>query len=167
MPRPTTFDATGIITALHRRDVQFVVIGGLAAAANGVVWATFDVDVVIEVSDANMRALAEALEGLAAEYHTPHNPPIRPDLKRLSSLPGPQLFRTRLGRLDVLKEAGGETYESLLTDAHTAVLEGYPIRYAGLRALLRMKRVANRRKDTEGIRLIEEALRAGPDPEEG
>ena len=166
MPRPTTFDATGIITALHHHEVQFVVIGGLAAAANGVVWATFDVDVIVELSNANLLALAEALDDLAAEYHTPHNPPIRPDLKRLSSLPGPQLFRTRLGRLDVLKEAGGETYESLLAEAHTAVLEGFPTRYAGLRALLRMKRAASRRKDTEGIRLIEEALREARKPDE-
>ena len=84
---------------------------------------------------------------------------VQPDEKRLRAMPGPQLFRTRLGRLDVLKEAGGDTFASLGLDAQTAVLDGIPVRYASLTALLRMKRAANRRKDREGIRLIEEALR--------
>ncbi len=63
-------------------------------------------DVVVRRSEDNLSALQSALGELAAEYNTPHSPPIIPDLRRLESLSGPQLFRTKHGRLDVLKEAG-------------------------------------------------------------
>jgi hypothetical protein len=163
VPSPIALDASGIFKALHLHGVQYIVIGGLAAAAGGVVWTTFDADIIVEQSDTNLDALARALNDLLAEYDTLHSPPIRPDEKRLRSMPGPQLFRTRLGRLDVLKEAGGDTFASLAADAHTAVFDGVPVRYASLNALLRMKRAANRRKDREGIRLLEEALRTSKD----
>lgn len=130
MSRAATLDAGRIFETLHRHGVQFIVIGGLAAAAGGVVWTTFDADVIAEPSADNLEALTRALDELGAEYDTPHSPPIRPDAKRLRSLPGPQLFRTRLGRLDVLKEAGGETFGSLAIDAQTEDLDGVPIRYA-------------------------------------
>jgi hypothetical protein len=163
VPRVATLDAARIFETLHRHRVEYIVIGGLAAAAGGVVWSTFDADVVVEPSTNNLDALSRALDELSAEYDTLHSPPIRPDAKRLRSLPGPQLFRTLSGRLDVLKEAGGDTFESLAPDAHTADFDGIPVRYASLAALLRMKRAANRPKDREGIRLLEEALRSRRD----
>lgn len=64
------FDAVRIFEALHRHGVQYIVIGGLAAAAGGVVWTTFDADVVVDSSDANLEALARALSELSAEYDT-------------------------------------------------------------------------------------------------
>ena len=98
--------------------------------------------------------------GWAASTQNAGWPPLRsrPDIKRLRSLMGPQLFRTRLGRLDVLKEAGGETYESLVADAVEVEQAGYPIACASLAALVRMKQAANRAKDKEGLAALETAL---------
>jgi hypothetical protein len=43
-------------------------------------------------------------------------------------------IRTRFGRLDVLKEAGGETYETLRMDATDVDAEGHTIlRFPALR----------------------------------
>jgi hypothetical protein len=158
VPNAAAFDAPRIFETLHRHGVRSIVIGGLAAAAGGVVWTTFDADVIVDSSAKNLDALAQALDELSAEYDTQHSPPIRPDASRLRSLPGPQLFRTRFGRLDVLKDAGDDTFESLAPDAGTADLGGTLVLYASLTALLRMKRAANRPKDREGIRLLERAL---------
>lgn len=58
----------------------------------------------------------------------------------------------------MLKEAGGDTFESLAPDAQTADLDGIPVRYASLTALLRMKRAANRPKDRDGIRLAQASI---------
>lgn len=157
MSRAIKFEPGTIFGILHRHEVKFVVIGGLAAAAAGAPWTTFDADIIIDLSEENLAALACALEELSAEYDTPHSPPIVPDLKRLRALEGPQLFRTTAGRLDVLKEAGGETFETVAQDALTVDFEGIPIRCASLNALIRMKRAANRPKDREAIRLLEEA----------
>lgn len=102
------FNPPRLFAILRRHEVDFIVIGGLAAAANGAGWPTNDADVVIHCSESTYVALAAAPHELAAEYDTPHVPPIRPDLHRLRSLPGPQLFRTSCGRLDVLKDAGAK-----------------------------------------------------------
>ena len=155
---PTTFRPEAIFECLARHEVEFIVIGGLAGIAQGAGWPTKDADVVVEISDANLTRLLAALHELRAEYDTFHQPPIAPDRALVFGSHGPQLFRTQHGRLDVLKEAGGETYETLRVDAVESEQYGTTIRCASLDALLRMKRAANRPKDQTAIARIEEAL---------
>ena len=161
----TEFDPQAIFEALVSRGASFVVIGGLAADAHGVGWATFDVDIVIECSEENYQALALALADLDAVFHTAHQPPIRPDVARLRSATGTLLFRTARGRLDVLKEAGGETFETLIEDSPRRVVLGCELRIASLAAIARMKRAANRPKDRAVLAAIEQALSAKDDDE--
>lgn len=54
------FDPDRIFGALSAHGVQFVVIGGLAAAAHGVSRSTYDADVLIETSETNLAALERA-----------------------------------------------------------------------------------------------------------
>lgn len=159
----TTFDPIAIFSVLIAHRVRFVAIGGWAATVQGAGWPTFDVDVVIPDDEDNLARLAAALEELRAEYDTFHRPPIQPDLHRVRQSTGPQLFRTRFGRLDVLKEAGGETYATLLEDAVELEQGANRVRCASLAALLRMKRAANRPKDRPAIVKLEEALRRRAD----
>ncbi|MEM9189221.1 MAG: hypothetical protein AAGF12_08600 [Myxococcota bacterium] len=162
-PRPS-FDPAGIFAVLTRHEVTFVLIGGLAGGARGVGWPTFDADIVVEDEPENIERLARALDELQAVYDTRHQPPIRPSLERLLSTPGPQLFRTRAGRRDVLKEAGGETFETLICDASRIEAHGCGMHCASIAALLRMKRAANRPKDQEAIAKLEEAIAGLEDP---
>ncbi len=152
------FNPTGILAALVDAEVTFVVIGGLAADAHGVGWATFDADVMIEASDRNVRVLVEALKGIDGVFHTAHNPPIVPDVERIVAATGPLLLRTRFGRLDLLKEAGGEHYESLVGDALRRNVCGVDVAIASLAALVRMKRAANRPKDRAVLPAMEAVL---------
>ena len=69
------------------------------------------------------------------------------------------MFRTRYGRLDLLKEAGSETYETLAAEAVRRVVLGSELQLASLAAIARMKRAANRPKDHEVLPAIEAALR--------
>jgi hypothetical protein len=123
-----------------------------------VTWTTFDVDIVVEPAEENYVALVDALDDLDAVFDTAHQPPIRPDVTRLRSATGALLCRTKRGRLDLLKEAGGETYESLVVDALKRVVAGSKIEIASLAAIARMKRAASRRKDLEVLPAIEAAL---------
>lgn len=151
------FDPDAIFAALQSHRVRYILIGGLAGGARGAAW--LDVDIVVDDEEENLERLGAALEELGAVYDTFHQPPIQPDLRLLSSSHGPQLFRTRRGRLDVLKEAGGESYETLDRDASDVEVHGHVVRCTSLAALLRMKRAANRPKDQPAIALIEQALR--------
>jgi len=157
--KTTEFNPRAIFAALVARRASFVVIGGLAADAHGVGWATFDADVVFESAEQNYEALADALADLDAVFHTAHQPPIRPDVPRLRSATGALLFRTAHGRRDLVKEAGGETYETLMVDAERRVVLGSELQIASLAAIARMKRAANRPKDRAVLPAIEAALR--------
>ena len=101
MSRLKRFEPEPIFEALGRHGVRFVLIGGLAGAARGVGWPTFDADVVVEDSEENITRLWTALAELGAEYDTFHQPPIRPELRMLRSAPGPQLF---------VRATGGSTF---------------------------------------------------------
>lgn len=154
------FEPEIIFEALTRHQIRFIVIGGFAGLAHEVGWQTFDVDTVIDPAEDNLERLLAALLELEAVYNTLHWPPIRPELHRLRDYTGPQLFRTKHGRLDVLKEAGGETYESLTKDAISLRLGAIEVACASLPALVRMKRAADRPKDRKVLPRLLEALRA-------
>jgi hypothetical protein len=59
------FDPEPILRALNDQGVEYVVVGGLAAAAHGVVRATAALDLVVERSWDNAGRLAAALVELA------------------------------------------------------------------------------------------------------
>ena len=154
-----TYDPIAILSTLIAHRLRFVAIGGWAAGVQDAGWPTYDVDIVIANDDENLVHLVAALVELGAAYDTFHQPPLRPDLRLVRQGTGPQLFRTRHGRLDVLKEAGGETFETLIEDAVETRQAGHLVRCASLEALLRMKRAANRPKDQPAIAKIEARLR--------
>ncbi len=158
------FEPVELLGVLRRHGVAFVAIGGFAAELQGVGWSTRDVDIVIESRDGNYVALAAALDDLDAWCVVPPGSVqrIRPDLARIRSLTGTMMLRTRCGRLDILKSAdsgsGGESYDALAAEAIETTLGGYTVLLAGLPAILRMKRSANRPKDQNVLALIEAAI---------
>src|SRR5207237_7411700 len=60
------FDPSRALEILHRHGVQFVVIGGVAAALHGSSRLTFDLDVCYARDQPNLRALATALRAMNA-----------------------------------------------------------------------------------------------------
>jgi hypothetical protein len=63
-----TFQPERIVAALNAGDIAYVIIGGLAVAAHGVVRATRDLDLVAEPGEANLDRLAAVLTELGAEH---------------------------------------------------------------------------------------------------
>jgi hypothetical protein len=92
-----TFQPERIVAALNAGEVAYVIVGGLAVAAHGVVRATRDLDLVPEPSAVNLDRLAAALAELGAEH------PIDGRLTG-ESLARPVSFklRTRHGDVQVL-----------------------------------------------------------------
>ena len=136
--------------------VDFIVIGGMAAAAHGSARATLDLDVVYARDAANVRRLVGAL--------APHKPYLRgapPGLPFV--LDEPTVFHglnftltTDVGDFDLLGEVvGGGTYGELLP--HTVEIDAFGVRcrYVTLDALLTLKRAAGRPKDLEAIAELE------------
>ncbi len=60
------FEPEQILAALNEHDVRYVVVGGFAVAAHGVVRATADLDLVVQLDWKNAAALAAALTTIEA-----------------------------------------------------------------------------------------------------
>ncbi len=141
-----------LLETLAHADVQFILIGGVAANLHGSARATFDIDIVYARSKKNFAAITSALSPLAPYLRgAPPGLPFRLDEKTLANGLNFTLITT-LGDLDLLGEvAGGGTYENLLTDSTWTEIDGLRIRCATLDQLIFLKNAAGRPKDFESV----------------
>ena len=137
-------------------EVEYVLVGGVAAAVHGSVRLTQDVDIVYRRSDENLRRLEEAL----ASCHpyprgAPAGLPFEWSEKTLRSGLNFTLT-TDIGAIDLLGEVvGGGAYESLLAESEPVELFGHRVMCLGLEALIEVKRAAGRPKDNEVVAELE------------
>ena len=145
--------------ALAGGGVEFIVVGGVAAAIHGSARVTRDLDVVYRRTADNLRRLVDAL--------SPHRPYLRGAPAGLPFRWDEETLRrglnftlsTSLGEIDLLGEiAGGGGYDSLV--AHTAAVHvfGVDCLCLTLEKLIEVKRAAGRPRDLEAIAELE-ALR--------
>lgn len=149
-------DFAGLLGALVRGGVEFVLVGGAAATVHGSTRLTLDLDVVYGRDAANMERLVAALAPLEPCLRgAPAGLPFRLDAATVRAGLNFTLT-TRLGDLDLLGEiAGGGGYEALLP--HTIEIEVFGLRFRclGLDKLIEVKRAAGRPKDLEAISELE------------
>jgi hypothetical protein len=152
-------DFAGIILALTNAEVDYIIVGGIAAAAHGAARATYDVDVVYARSADNIARLAKALAPLNAYLRgAPPGLPFRWDAETIAHGLNFTLTTT-LGDVDLLGEiVGGGGYEQLLPHSVALPLFGAERLCLDLDTLIRVKRAAGRPKDLEAIAELE-ALR--------
>ncbi len=159
--RPVRFRE--LLAALVGSEVDFIIVGGVAAVLEGAPVSTFDLDVVYSLQEANLARLATALEGLDARYVDPAGRTIRPDVDRLRS-GGHHLLRTRLGRLDALGSIGAEQgYDDLIATARIQKLHDMKLRVLTLEAVIATKEVAARPKDEAMLELLRQTLKQRED----
>jgi len=93
------------LRALHDGDVDFILVGGLAAVLNGAPVDTFDVDVAHSRDPANIDRLLPVLEELDAIFRMQPERRLKPNASHLASTGHLNLI-TRYGPLDLLKTIG-------------------------------------------------------------
>jgi hypothetical protein len=100
-------DLEGLLERLIQHDVAFVVVGGLAAAAQGVTLVTHDVDICCPLDDETLARLARALDGLHPVHRmTPTRIPFDPAAGSSRGLKNLYLA-TDIGQLDCLSSVKG------------------------------------------------------------
>jgi hypothetical protein len=147
-----------IIALLKRFDVEFIVIGGVAAGAHGAARATYDVDVIYHRTPANIERIVAALA-----KHAPYPrgaPPGLPFIWDTRTLELGLNFTliTDLGEIDLLGEIAGGGYEQLLPDSEEMMVLGQRCHCLSLQKLIDVKRAAGRPKDFEAIAELEALL---------
>ena len=149
-------DFRRLLEALVNENVEFVIIGGVAATAHGSAHITVDLDIVYRRTPENLKRLAAALDALQPYLRgAPPGLPFRLDAETLRRGLNFTL-RTTAGDLDLIGEAaGGGTYEALLPRSETRELFGLEVRFVDLEMLIQLKRAAGRPKDLERVAELE------------
>lgn len=148
-----------VVGLLNEHEVDYIVIGGWAAALHGSTRSTVDVDVVYSRTPENIRRLAVALESHHPYLRgAPPGLPFRWDERTIQSGLNFTLT-TDLGDLDFLGEvAGGGTYQQLLPSTQDVTVAGFVFRCVTLDRLIQLKRAAGRPKDLEAIAELQAIL---------
>jgi hypothetical protein len=141
---------------LIEAQVEFVVVGGFAALAHGVMRSTRDVDICCRFSGANLMRIQKAF----ADLHPVHFPrtelplQLTPELcARLTNL----YLKTDLGRVDCLGEIlGVGGFDEVVKRSIEVELPIGKCRILDLDALIRAKEAMNRDHDRITVRELKE-----------
>ncbi len=147
-----------ILELLNKYEVEYIVVGGVAAVIQGAPITTFDLDALVRISDDNASRLSLALDELDARYRE-HQSTIKPTKEDILA-GGHLLLLTRAGPLDVLGFIGdNDRYEDMVHLSSEVAMTIGRFRVLDLEELIRQKKATDRPKDRAVIELLEEALR--------
>ena len=161
--RTTSLRAAPILTALHRRGVDFVTIGSYGAILQNIDLPMTDIDIVPKYTRENRRRLVSALDDLDARELVGDT---EEDIDELRSDPdsmGDSIFRTFVtgfGAIDVVLRPAGfpNGYEDLIENAFMATVRdelepGVTVKaiVADARDIYKSKQEAGRRKDVQAL----------------
>ncbi len=152
-------DAIKLFQALEYEQVEFVILGGIAAIAHGSASLTFDLDVCYSRTDDNLDRVVRALSPLHPRLRgVDEKLPFKFDARTIRN--GLNFtFETDAGNFDLLGEVSGlGDYHSVYENSETLDLYGKERRVLKLDALIRAKKAAGRRKDLNQLPELEALL---------
>lgn len=145
-----------LLRHLTARGVDFVVVGGIAAALLGSARDTFDLDISPAMDSENLEQLGLTLVELNARLRgIEESVPFVPDGRALEGMEILTL-ETSAGPLDVLvRPEGAPPYTQLRRRAERKDLGGFQVLVAGVDDLIAMKSSAGRPKDLVVVEELE------------
>ena len=140
-------------------QVEFVLVGGFAAAAHGVMLLTSDVDICCRFSEANLMRIQKAFSDL----HPVHR--SRPDLP-LNLTPGQcadlknLYLKTDLGVVECLGQVlGVGDFDTVLSNSVEVELPVGQCRIIDIQTLIRAKEAMNRDHDRITVKHLKEIIK--------
>ena len=157
--RPRVVDLSALLEALTKADIEFIVVGGLAAVAQGAPITTMDMDIVHRQSNDNIDKLLAFLKKIDAIHRRLDDKILQPKKRDLSGR-GHKLFATRFGPLYVLAVIEeGRGYDDLLPDTVEIEFREHRVRVLSLKTLVELKQRSRDPKDLQRLPVLEETLR--------
>lgn len=149
-----------ILRTLRRKQVEFIVVGGVSGVLQGAPITTFDLDVVHARDPDNIERLLAALELLEARYRTLGAKTRKPDRSHLLSS-AHQLLMTSAGPLDVLGTIGhGHSYDDLIgKTVEQEIGKDLHVRVLSLETLIKVKEETAGEKDKLALLILRQTLR--------
>jgi predicted nucleotidyltransferase len=148
-----------ILRRLVAAGAEFVVIGGLALGARGVVRATKDIDIVVSPDAENLKVVAEV--AVAAGGHVQRGEALLgTPISIAAELAGGEQMAidTDLGRLDIVQGLEGvPSFDELRSRASDAEVLGVKVAVCSVGDLRVMKRAAGRGQDLVDLENLDAA----------
>lgn len=139
--------------------VEFVLIGGFAAAAHGVTLVTRDVDICCRFDEANLMRLQKALGDLHPVHRSRPDLPLALTPEQCATLKNLYL-KTDLGAVDCLGGVlGVGDYETVVAHSVDVTLPFGQCRLLDLETLIRAKEAMNRDHDRVTVSQLREIQR--------
>lgn len=137
----------GVFRCLQKNEVQYVVIGGIAAVLHGVPRATFDLDILIEAMAENTQRLLNALleAGLGTAAMTSAEEILAHELT---------VFKDFV-RIDVQTSTPRLEFEEAWTEREVMTYQQQTFYVVSREHLIRSKRAAGRDVDLADVRMLE------------
>ena len=135
-----------VFSSLQKRQVRYVIIGGIAAVLHGVPRATLDLDILIEAAPDNAQRLLDALldAGLGTASLTTADELLAREIT---------IFQDRL-RIDVQTSTPGLVFADAWQRKETMNYQGQDFYVVSREDLIASKRAAGRDVDLEDVRLL-------------
>ena len=153
-----TLDLSALLKGLNEAGIEFILVGGMAAVAQGAPVTTFDLDIVHRQTDENIERLIKFLRSIGAYQRRPDDKVIRPNDKDLQGK-GHVLLTTRFGPLDVLATIEkGRGFEELLADTVEIEFQDFKVYVLGLETIVALKRESKDPKDRYRLQILQETL---------
>jgi len=152
-----------LVAALHdlrKREIQFIVVGGLAAVLNGAPVQTFDIDLVYSCEPANVERLLRFLLEVDAIFRVQPERRLRPTESHLAG-GGHLNLLTCYGPVDLLGTIGRNLDFSDLR-AHSKEIdigEGIRVLVLDLETIIAVKEELGSEKDLAVLPVLYETLR--------
>ncbi len=149
-------DLRELFRALAEQNVDYLVIGGVAAQVHGGRRTTKDLDVLPAPDVENFERLAAALAVLDAHPTELGSKAPTPNAERLRRAPIAPPLTTRHGELHIINEVpGASDFEAMRARALTIDLDGTVLHIVGVDDLIRMKQATGRLSDIEDVEALD------------
>jgi hypothetical protein len=151
--KPPPFDPYALLTALERRRVTYVLIGGFARIIQGTEELTHGLDLVPSLRAENIRRLGLTLDDLDARLPSGKRPALDGDLSKQAALE----LQTDAGELKIVPEPAGTRggYDDLRRAAtREPIGRGLRPRVASIGDLARMLAALGREQDLAPLRQL-------------
>ncbi len=152
-------DFIGVLELLIDHNVEFILVGGLAASAYGSPQVTQDVDICIDLSLKNIVRLKKAMAAIKPVHRMhPSKPPFNDEPSRLETFRNIYLS-TEYGQIDCLGEIMGiGSFKETLESSTELEIRGKKCRIITLEALIKSKEALGRPKDKEAVVILKALL---------
>lgn len=144
-------DFEDFVKLLNKFDVEYMVVGGYAMAFHGKPRYTGDLDIWINISEANATKLLEVIKAFGlASLGFQKEDFMEPGY--ISQIGYPPL------RIDILTTIDGVNFDEAFAERQKIIEGDMEIWYIGLRDLLTNKEASGRKRDKEDAREIKKIL---------